>query len=266
MSKINKILDGNYIDIKCNYLRDNVYYLSFILDNKKEYYFKYSYGNDYILYYNKKEYPNNLILDNIIKCCKAFDEVIKKYENEYELVICGKKEEKVFYYKKIDSITYSIFMPSEYHKPFNVINFHAFINGLYERLELDPIYQSALNNKDRNLCLRMKDVYYGITRDEEKELTNISKIRYIRRINSNDKKINDIYYVDKNTISEEHYNILKNSGILILHRPYFAMAKDGGCTHDYYEVRPKTFYMVDAAPKNKKNLAISFDEYLKILR
>ena len=101
MSKINKILDGNYIDIKCNYLRDNVYYLSFILDNKKEYYFKYSYGNDYILYYNKKEYPNNLILDNIIKCCKAFDEVIKKYENEYELVICGKKEEKVFYYKNL---------------------------------------------------------------------------------------------------------------------------------------------------------------------
>ena len=67
------------------------------------------------------------------------------------------------------------------------------------------------------------------------------------------------YVVDVDTMTDRSFSLLRRSGYVILHRPYFAMC---GSTHKKYTLNPHTKQGVDAAEAGRA--AISFCEFLEL--
>lgn len=67
------------------------------------------------------------------------------------------------------------------------------------------------------------------------------------------------YVVDVDTMTDRSFSLLRRSGYVILHRPYFAMCCS---THKKYTLNPHTKQGVDAAEAGRA--AISFCEFLEL--
>ena len=138
------------------------------------------------------------------------------------------------------------------------------MNALYHRLknrydcfEDDPLYVLAKKNNDRHLILRLKDMYYGLTKDEENEMTQITGTRYIRRINENNNNYSDVYYVD---LKIEDYQIIKNSGYQQSFDFNFSLVI-GSRIYCFY-CKEKRF-TAEQPPLGEK--ALTFEEFLKLI-
>lgn len=67
------------------------------------------------------------------------------------------------------------------------------------------------------------------------------------------------YVVDVDTMTDRSFSLLRRSGYVILHRPYFAMC---GSTHKKYTLNPHTKQGVNAAKVD--SASISFCEFLEL--
>ena len=236
--------------------------------------FYYQYGTDYIYdNWNSKE-PKTFISDDvksiIVDCCKKFEERIKYCKENYTYI---DHHNMSFYYKRIEgTLDYEILeeCTDKYciSGPRDYLQFHwehvkdftaiwAIRSYRYDSLEKDPLYVSAIQNKDRNLELRMKDFYYGLTKEEEDEMTQITGMRYLRRIADDNKEFEDVYYVCS---VDEYWDVLRNSGFRVCHRATFIMRK--GMTYSICELNPKKKDGTNAAPVDVKK--ITFEEFLKL--
>ena len=236
--------------------------------------FDYCYGNDFIEYKDNSGKQNISISDDIksivVDCCKKFEERINyckenyTYIDHHNMSFYYKRIEGTFDYEILEEVTgkYGHFEPEEcfrFHwehvKDFTAI--WAIRSYRYDSLEKDPLYMSAIQNKDRNLELRMKDFYYGLTKEEEDEMTQITGMRYLRRIADDNKEFEDVYYVCS---VNEYWDVLRNSGFRVCHRATFIMRK--GMTYSICELNPKKKDGTNAAPVDVKK--ITFEEFLKL--
>ena len=267
MSRLKDIQDCLYNELKCNWIIKGRYNIAVLLPNGYEC-IRYEKGKDTFYYWNKEESASSKLLEDIKNACKAFDEKMDYYMKNYEYI---KHNGVELYYKKRDNeaiydmLIFDDFSRIEFMSERIILRLiYKLSKGKFDSINDDPLYISSIKNKDRELELRIKDWYIGLSKEEENELTNITGTRYIRRIKDDNIDILDKYYIDASTMKDEEYQIIRNSGIILWHEPYFGMMKYGGCTHAYYTAKPKTLDMDDAAPKDKKDLVISFDEYLKL--
>lgn len=67
------------------------------------------------------------------------------------------------------------------------------------------------------------------------------------------------YAVDADTLTDESKKVLRQSGYIFIHTPYFSMY---GQTHQKYTINPHEKSLIDAAEINSE--AISFDDFLKL--
>lgn len=72
-------------------------------------------------------------------------------------------------------------------------------------------------------------------------------------------EFNKEYVVDVDTMTDRSFSLLRRSGYVILHRPYFAMC---GSTHKKYTLNPHTKQGVNAAKVD--SASISFCEFLEL--
>lgn len=123
-------------------------------------------------------------------------------------------------------------------------------------IEKNPIYISAIE-KNNKVMQRLIKLYYQIADDEDcRELSkDVFDTNILPPLTAEHDKA---YCVESETISVE---LLKKSGYLVFHRPYFAMK---GSTHSKWQLNPHTKSGVDAGPVNED--AITFEEYLKLFQ
>ena len=99
--------------------------------------------------------------------------------------------------------------------------------------------------------------YYGLAKEDEDEMTQITGMRYLRRIADDNKEFEDVYYVCS---VNEYWDVLRNSGFRVCHRATFIMRK--GMTYSICELNPKKKDGTNAAPVDVKK--ITFEEFLKL--
>ncbi len=122
-----------------------------------------------------------------------------------------------------------------------------------KNITLHPLYISAVENKDIHMQRQIRKYYFLPI---EKKQSLISKCLGIKVLPSLSQDYDKNYIVDADTISR---SVLRRSGYVILHRPYFAMT---GSTHEKWQLNPHRKRGVDAA--KIVDDSISFDEYLKM--
>ena len=238
----NKVLDviakGNYESLECVYVDNNGnFFLSLYDKENGSELFYYCIGNDYIEYFVERQKApiTEDVKSIIVDCCKRYEERVSYCKDNYTYVEHLKVK---FYYKKNeDAIAYDFLIVEDtFGKRYAIAqeyDFDAIIRDCrYDCLDNDPIYVSAIKNNDRELELRMKDMYCGLTKEEENEMTQITGIRYIRR-----KEHSKLFWVigyhkvfnfDTQTLTEEDKKILCNSGI-VLSRTIFPKRVEERC-------------------------------------
>lgn len=92
-----------------------------------------------------------------------------------------------------------------------------------------------------------------------KECSLIEKMLEIKTLPQLPDEFDKEYVVDVDTMTERSFSLLRRSGYVILHRPYFAMC---GSTHKKYTLNPHTKQGVDAAEAD--HASISFCEFLEL--
>lgn len=120
-----------------------------------------------------------------------------------------------------------------------------------KNIEENPLYRSALENKDILLQKQIALVYNLAT---EKDCAWLSKALRTRILPPLPKEFDREYSVDSDTISVP---LLQQSGYQILHKPCFSMQ---GYTHALWQLNPHAKTAVDAAKKDSRS--ISFHEFL----
>ena len=119
--------------------------------------------------------------------------------------------------------------------------------------EKRSLLKLAEKKKDRALSLQLK-FYYNLVSDEEaEELKQLLNTKLLPPLGD---EYDRYYSVVRDTID---FQLLKDSGYKILHRPYFSMK---GSTHKLYSLNPHTRTAVDAAYENSEY--ITFEDYLKL--
>ena len=125
-----------------------------------------------------------------------------------------------------------------------------------EKINDNPLYIAASENKDEDLKYRLK-LYYNSATDSD--CLWISERLGTHILPKLPEKYDRIYVVDRNSIRESDFALLHNSGYQFWHRPYFAMPRS---THAKIELNPHTKYAVDAAKVDADT--ITFQEYLEL--
>ena len=238
----NKVLDviakGNYESLECVYVDNSGnFFLSLYDKENGSELFYYCFGNDYIEYFVERQKApiTEDVKSIIVDCCKRYEERVSYCKDNYTYVEHLKVK---FYYKKNeDAIAYDFLivedMLGKRYAIAQEYDFDAIIRDCrYDCLDNDPIYVAAKKNNDRELELRMKDMYCGLTKEEENEMTQITGIRYIRR-KEHSKLFGVIGYLkvfnfDTQTLTEEENKILCNSGI-VLSRTIFPKKVEERC-------------------------------------
>lgn len=269
MALIKEVNKDNY-ELECYEIRDNKYFIRCDYENDSKYY-HYVLNDDYIYDYSEKLPLTNEGKEKVLECCKKFDEYIDYVKTNYACIDYNhydfelKKDciEK-YYYKRIDnSYIYDVLIIKDHYMNYigrrTSITFNDIIPGKYKNIEKDKVYLSAINKNDRLLELRRKDYYSLLSKEEEKEVSEILGIKFIRQIDPKNKDFEDEYYIKKEELTKDRLEILYACGYVINHKPYFAM---NGKTHDIYTLYPKRKYGVDAALKDSKT--ISFEEFIKL--
>ena len=265
-----KEINKEIYELECYEIMDSKYYIR--CDYEEDYtYYQYVLNDNYIYNYNEKFPLTDEGKERVIECCKKFDEYIDYVKTNYACINYNhydfelKKDciEK-YYYKRIDnSYIYDVLITQDRYMNYigrrTSITFNDIIPGTYKNIEKDKVYLSAINNKDRLLELRRKDYYSLLTKEEEKEMSEILGIKFIRKIDSKNKDFEDKYFINKEELTSERFKYLYANGYDIRHDWYLAM---NGKTHEIYTLYPKRKYGLDAAPIASRT--ISFEEFIKL--
>lgn len=120
-----------------------------------------------------------------------------------------------------------------------------------KNIEENPLYRSALENKD---ILLQKQIALVYNLAAKKDCAWLSKALHTRILPPLPKEFDREYSVDSDTISVP---LLQQSGYQILHKPCFSMQ---GYTHSLWLLNPHAKTAADAAKKDSRS--ISFHEFL----
>jgi len=124
-------------------------------------------------------------------------------------------------------------------------------NEVEKPIEQNPIYRAAAETGDEYTCLLVKLAYHCESDKDCRRLEELTGERILPLLPADFK----IYYpVAREGID---FDLLKRSGYVLMHRPYFAMR---GYTHQAVLLNPCSKMGVDAAPDDET--PITFEEYL----
>lgn len=266
---------------KCNCIekKGDLYILKCSIIQRGDYDYKFTPGIDFIskegntkgfwLSENAKLQVNSAVqaLETIIDKAKLYDiennyVTDDKFTVHYEHRPNGNYE-CLLSYTDITNVLHNYYFDSS---PIDeIIHFTAWPTidyDIYEQLkhstvdtiENNPFYIAATRKNDKLLQNQIK-VYYNIATEEE--CWWLSKELGVKVLPSLSQSFDKPFVVDTATISVK---VLRDSGYVILHRPYFAM-KDS--THSKWQLNSHTKRGVDASPVNCES--IPFDDYVKII-
>ena len=234
----------------------------FLFDNNS---LKDEHNEGFIIHYHINDDELNIIKNFTSEYKDQIDLAINSYHyakySKYNFTLYYQKEDNSNYYKMIfkNDNMIKILKPILSHKDVyhNLIMLLS-LDELYEiennkNILEDPLYLSAIDNKERLLELRIKDEYKLLTKEEWLELNQLLNQKILPSLKE---EYNKNYYIKKEDID---FDLLDISGFQIWHRPYFAMQ---GRTHEIFSINPYTKKVLDAAPLDAQT--ISFEEFLKI--
>ena len=259
-------MDFKKYELACHGINNGKYLLKYY-GKKEYYYYDFDYDNNVLYKYNDIVATSEDELLRIREVIDNFNKELDYIHKNYTLAYLDRIDLKIYYRRNEDNIWYDYV--SEYKgeiiKSHTIFFYHVYPfykkydiskedYDYYEDLNNNPIYLSAKESNDRLIELRLKDLYSYITDSEVKEIEEITKTKYLKRL---DEAFNNSYVIFNP--NDDDYNILKYSCYVILHRPYFGMMDH---THDYYGLNPHTKFGVDATKKDEK--PITFMEFLKI--
>lgn len=199
--------------------------------------------------------PNRKYLkDKNLKVCFK-----KEPGGKYTYSVCyinRKGEEGSVFYKNstLESMITKIYMistvlDSKYEKTL----LPALKEPTEKSIKKNPLYIAARKVGDREFLNKLRK-YYGLP--EEKERKYIMKRFHRRVLPELPEEYNKDYIV---SCKDMDVGLLRRSGYVIRHRPYFAMSNS---THKAWQLNPYLKLGVDAAPDGRAPM--NFKEYLKM--
>ncbi len=129
-------------------------------------------------------------------------------------------------------------------------------NSDNKTIAFNPLYLSAVKENDKMMQCELK-LHYGIA--DEDECRYISENTGLRILPLLPKEYDKSYVVVNESENIEFLRLLRRSGYMIIHVPYFSMK---GKTHYKYELNPHNKSGLDAADKDAE--AISADDFLAL--
>lgn len=201
--------------------------------------------------------PNRKYLkDKNLKVCFK-----KEPDGKYTYSVCyinRKGEEGSVFYKNstLESMITKIYMistvlDSKYEKTL----LPALKSPTEKSIKKNPLYIAARNVGDREFLNKLRR-YYGLPVEKEQKS---SRRFFCRRVLPElPERYNKNYIV---SCKDMKVGLLRRSGYVIRHRPYFAMFNS---THAAWQLNPHLKIGVDAAPDDQT--PISFNEYLQLFQ
>lgn len=201
--------------------------------------------------------PNRKYLkDKNLKVCFK-----KEPDGKYTYSVCyinRKGEEGSVFYKNstLESMITKIYMistvlASKYEKTL----LPALKSPTEKSIKKNPLYIAARNVGDREFLNKLRR-YYGLPVEKEQKS---SRSFFCRRVLPElPEEYNKNYIVSCKDIDT---GLLRRSGYVIRHRPYFAMMNS---THAAWQLNPHLKIGIDAAPDDQT--PISFNEYLQLFQ
>ena len=171
----------------------------------------------------------------------------------FNLVIEFKNASAIFTFTAIpiEEVMYELNFYARLYCGESAASFFDYTKINRKTIKNNPMYKSAVVNKDDHLRVLLKFYYHLASQQDCKWLEKILKKRVLPSLS---KEYNKNYVIDPGTVD---FDMISRSGYTILHRPYFAMMN---YTHSKYQLNPHTKFGVDAAKKDDS--AISFNEFL----